>query len=63
MADYNDKHAVGKETIEPHNGLTSSSVDEELGVVNTTHKLNRDLKSRHMQMIAIGTIQSLFPLQ
>lgn len=54
MADYNDKHAVGKETIEPHNGLTSSSVDEELGDVNTTHKLNRDLKSRHMQMIAIG---------
>lgn len=58
MADYNDKHGVGKETVEPHHGGFGSSVDEEVGVVNTEHKLNRDLKSRHMQMIAIGTMYS-----
>lgn len=56
MADYNDKDGVGKETVEPRHDGFSSSVDEEVGVVNSEHKLNRDLKSRHMQMIAIGTI-------
>ncbi|KUI56267.1 hypothetical protein VP1G_03590 [Cytospora mali] len=54
MADYNDKNVVDKETVVPRNGLGSDSVDEELGVVNGDNKLNRDLKSRHMQMIAIG---------
>ncbi|ROV99053.1 hypothetical protein VMCG_06639 [Cytospora schulzeri] len=54
MADYNDKHGVGKETIVPQNSIGNHSADEELGVVDNSNKLNRDLKSRHMQMIAIG---------
>lgn len=29
--------------------------DEEVGVVQSGHQLQRDLKGRHMQMIAIGT--------
>ncbi|KUI64963.1 putative amino-acid permease P7G5.06 [Cytospora mali] len=54
MADHNDKNVVDKETVAPRDGPGSDSVDEELGVVNGDNKLNRDLKSRHMQMIAIG---------
>ncbi|ROW13085.1 hypothetical protein VPNG_05911 [Cytospora leucostoma] len=55
MADFNDKqaHVADKETLEPHHGV-DYPVDEESGVINKTNKLNRDLQSRHMQMIAIG---------
>lgn len=58
MAEYNDKTMGDKETVEPQHGYGSETVDEETGVVHT-NKLNRDLKSRHMQMIAIGTVQIL----
>jgi hypothetical protein len=54
-----EKSPTDKEIIEPHNGYGSETVDEEVGVVNKSGTLNRDLKSRHMQMIAIGTSQPL----
>lgn len=56
MAQYGEKSHTDKEVIEPRNGYGSETVDEEVGVVNKTGTLARDLKSRHMQMIAIGTI-------
>lgn len=52
-----EKSRTDKEVIEPHNGYGSENVDEEVGVVNKSGTLARDLKSRHMQMIAIGTSQ------
>lgn len=48
MADEYEKHIGGKEAIEPH-GSGSDIVDEEVGVVNKSGSLNRDLKNRHMQ--------------
>lgn len=57
MADLNDKqaHVADKETLEPHHGV-HYPVDGEAEGINQTNKLNRDLQSRHMQMIAIGTM-------
>lgn len=55
MAQYGEKSQTDKEVIEPHNGYGSETVDEEVGAVNKSGTLSRDLKSRHMQMIAIGT--------
>lgn len=55
MADY-DKDLSAKEHTTPHHGSGSDYVDEEVGVVHKSGALNRDLKSRHMQMIAIGTL-------
>lgn len=59
MAQYGEKSQTDKEVIEPHNGYGSENVDEEVGVVNKSGALSRDLKSRHMQMIAIGTTPKL----
>ncbi|KAH8890922.1 amino-acid permease inda1 [Thozetella sp. PMI_491] len=36
------------------NGFAAEGSDEEVGVVNKSSPLKQDLKSRHMQMIAIG---------
>lgn len=47
MNDY-DKSHTGKEAIEPH-GSSSEMHDEEVGVVQKSTSLNRDLKNRHMQ--------------
>lgn len=58
MAQFGEKSHTDKEVIEPHNGYGSETVDEEVGVVNKSGALSRDLKSRHMQMIAIGMIAS-----
>lgn len=54
MADYN-KDLSAKEHTGHHHGSGSNDVDEEVGVINKSSSLNRDLKNRHMQMIAIGT--------
>lgn len=43
-----DKHLPGKEVVEPH-GSGSDIVDEEVGVVQKSSSLSRDLKNRHMQ--------------
>jgi amino acid permease len=59
MAQYGEKSQTDKEVIEPHNGYGSENVDEEVGVVHKSGSLARDLKSRHMQMIAIGTISNI----
>lgn len=61
MADY-DKDLSAKEHTTPHHGSGSDYVDEEVGVVHKSAALNRDLKSRHMQMIAIGTLSSILPI-
>lgn len=63
MAQFGEKSHTDKEVIEPHNGYGSETVDEEVGVVNKSGALSRDLKSRHMQMIAIGMIASSSPCQ
>lgn len=57
MADYSEKHSGDKENVvEPHHGYAADAHDEEVGVVNKSENaLSRDLKGRHMQMIAIGT--------
>lgn len=54
MADYN-KDLSAKEHTGHRHGSGSDNVDEEVGVINTSGSLSRDLKNRHMQMIAIGT--------
>lgn len=58
MAQHGEKSQTDKEVIEPHNGYGSETVDEEVGVVHKSGSLSRDLKSRHMQMIAIGTMST-----
>lgn len=63
MAQFGEKSHTDKEVIEPHNGYGSETVDEEVGVVNKSGALSRDLKSRHMQMIAIGMISTSSPCQ
>lgn len=63
MAQFGEKSHTDKEVIEPHNGYGSETVDEEVGVVNKSGALSRDLKSRHMQMIAIGMIATSSPCQ
>lgn len=56
MADY-DKGMSAKEQTSPPHGSSSDFVDEEVGVVNKSGgSLSRDLKNRHMQMIAIGML-------
>lgn len=51
MADHDklEDHAPAKAPTSQH-----TTVDEEVGVVNKSGALSRDLKNRHMQMIAIG---------
>lgn len=55
MSDHDhtlDKHEAHK-GVEPHL-YANEHVDEEVGVVKKGDPLHKDLKSRHMQMIAIG---------
>lgn len=56
MADY-EKDLPAKEHTGPHHG--SDIADEEVGIVNKSGALSRNLKNRHMQMIAIGTLPTL----
>jgi hypothetical protein len=48
-----EKHH-GKEVVNDHAYLDHHSGDEEVGIVNKSNPLSRDLKGRHMQMIAMG---------
>jgi amino acid transporter len=48
-----EKHH-GKEVVNDHAYLDHHSGDEEVGIVNKAAPLSRDLKGRHMQMIAMG---------
>ena len=59
MADFekhNDKEAVDSQHgSDLHNGYAPERQDEEVGIVNKAAPLARDLRGRHMQMIAIGS--------
>jgi transposase len=62
---YQTQHETTKEAygedkkLGGGDGYTSPSSDDvEVGIVNKTDPLARDLKSRHMQMIAIGMCRS-----
>ncbi|KAK1675611.1 amino acid permease-domain-containing protein, partial [Colletotrichum godetiae] len=48
-----DKH-YAKDPVVNSNGSYEGSRDEEVGVVTKGEPLQRNLKNRHMQMIAIG---------
>ncbi|KAI0128480.1 amino acid permease [Xylariales sp. AK1849] len=52
MSDF-EKHDDLK-GADPHLYATNEAVDEEVGVTKKGDPLHKDLKSRHMQMIAIG---------
>jgi hypothetical protein len=50
-----DEKHHGKEVVDSHGYLHDPhSSDEEVGMVNKASPLSRDLRSRHMQMIAMG---------
>ncbi|KAJ9154974.1 Amino-acid permease inda1 [Pleurostoma richardsiae] len=56
MADF-EKQPIeenGKEVLDHHNGYVPEGRDEEVGIVNKAEPLARQLRGRHMQMIAIG---------
>ena len=58
---FEEKHP-GKEVVHSHDYLRDHhGNDEEVGIVNKASPLSRDLKGRHMQMIAMG--KSSFPSQ
>ena len=58
---FEEKHP-GKEVVHSHDYLRDHhGGDEEVGIVNKASPLSRDLKGRHMQMIAMG--KSSFPFQ
>lgn len=50
-----DKHYT-KDPVVNSNGSYGGSHDEEVGVVTKGEPLQRNLKNRHMQMIAIGKL-------
>lgn len=54
MADY-DHEKGHKAAVDPHL-YTNEAADEEVGVTKQGSALKKDLKSRHMQMIAIGKL-------
>jgi amino acid permease len=57
MAD--EKHEVDNGYTAPKEADThyvAEGHDEEVGIVNKSEPLARDLQGRHMQMIAIGTL-------
>ncbi|KAK3322135.1 amino acid permease [Apodospora peruviana] len=53
MAENDKEAAVAKEAYHGHDA-SSGSDDVEVGIVNKADPLHRDLRNRHMQMIAIG---------
>lgn len=60
MADFekhNDKETVDShQGSDLHNGYAPEGQDAEVGIVNKSAPLARDLRGRHMQMIAIGEL-------
>jgi amino acid permease len=56
MASYpEEKHETNKEAVVdnyPHDGPH----DEEVGIINKADPLKKELRGRHMQMIAIGKL-------
>ncbi len=59
MSEHEHEKIPDKEAID-QNGFTGEGHDEEVGIVHKGDPLQRDLQSRHMQMIAIGVSLSLF---
>ncbi|KAI0146019.1 amino acid permease/ SLC12A domain-containing protein [Hypoxylon sp. NC0597] len=53
MSDTAEKHAKDEAAVNPQS-YASSARDEEVGIVTKSGQLHTDLRSRHMQMIAIG---------
>ena len=49
-----DEKHTAREAVNDHAYLDRQSGDEEVGIVNKAEPLSRDLKGRHMQMIAMG---------
>lgn len=50
-----DKLEAEKHTVHPvHDRDVHTDVESDAGVVNKSNPLHRDLKGRHLQMIAIG---------
>ncbi|KAI1376784.1 amino acid permease/ SLC12A domain-containing protein [Hypoxylon crocopeplum] len=54
MSDTTEKNVKEETAPDPHGYATRGQQDEEVGIVNKGGQLHPDLKSRHMQMIAIG---------
>lgn len=52
MSTLEEKHNGAKEVVD--NGYLTETRDEEVGIINKSDPLVRDLRNRHMQMIAIG---------
>jgi len=52
-----EKH-TDKEVLAQNDGYVPEGRDEEVGIVNKSDPLARELKSRHMQMIAIGMLRA-----
>ncbi|OTA66566.1 amino acid permease [Hypoxylon sp. EC38] len=53
MSDTTEKQTKDEATVNPQS-YASSTRDEEVGIVTKSGQLHTDLRSRHMQMIAIG---------
>ncbi|KAI1143990.1 amino acid permease/ SLC12A domain-containing protein [Hypoxylon sp. FL0543] len=53
MSDTTEKQVKGEATVDPQ-PYGNEGHDEEVGIINKGGQLHTDLRSRHMQMIAIG---------